>query len=198
MIIYSQRDPKYRDMKIGSSKLTIGGYGCLVQSMATLFQVDTKVILTIPGAFSSTGLANTSVIAKALGGEALPATKTTPKGWCMAMTDNYSPQFPTHFFVVNAEQKLQTDPLDFPSVVEPLAGYKIIEYRPFNGVKFDPSQVAKPGPFPDVPMTRGDAEAIARLKGQGLIKGYPDGTYKPDQFVTRGEMAVMIDRAINR
>lgn len=183
-------------MKIANSKLTIGGEGCVVMSMATLFQVDPKIILAIPGAFTSEGLAITGVIAAALGGKALPAQKTPPKGWCMAVTNKYAPQFPTHFFPFNADVALRVDPLDFPAEPE-RNNYGIVEYRPFDGVKFDHTALKPKGPFPDVPPERGDAAAIARLKNQGIVNGYPDGMYRPDQFVTRGEMAIMIDRAKN-
>lgn len=197
MKTYSQRDPAYKDLKIGNSKLTIGGYGCVVQSMATLFQVDTKIILAIPGAFTLEGLARTDVIARALGGKALPSQKTPPKGWCMAVTNRYAPQFPTHFFPFNADIGLRVDPLDFPADPE-RNEYGIIEYRPFEGVKFDHTSLKPKGPFPDVPAERSDAAAISRLKDKGIVNGYADGTYKPDQFVTRGELAIVIDRAMNR
>ena len=37
-------------------------------------------------------------------------------------------------------------------------------------------------------------EAILNLTAQGIIKGYPDGTFKPYQPITRGDAAVMIAR----
>jgi len=42
--------------------------------------------------------------------------------------------------------------------------------------------------FQDVPSTHPNAEAIAYLKNQRILVGYPDGTFKPDNFVTRAEL----------
>lgn len=36
--------------------------------------------------------------------------------------------------------------------------------------------------------------AILRCMERGLLKGYPDGTFRPDQPVTRAELAVILDR----
>ena len=37
-------------------------------------------------------------------------------------------------------------------------------------------------------------ESILNLTSQGIIMGYPDGTFKPYQPITRGDAAVMIAR----
>jgi hypothetical protein len=37
-------------------------------------------------------------------------------------------------------------------------------------------------------------EAIRRLMARGLMKGYPDGSFRPDQAVTRAEIAVILKR----
>jgi len=39
-------------------------------------------------------------------------------------------------------------------------------------------------------------EAVKVLTELGVVSGYPDGTYKPDQVVTRAEMAVIVVRAL--
>ncbi len=39
--------------------------------------------------------------------------------------------------------------------------------------------------------------AVGRLADQGVIKGNPDGKFHPGDFMTRAEVAVLIDRAIN-
>ena len=39
------------------------------------------------------------------------------------------------------------------------------------------------------------ADWIEALKNEGITEGYPDGTYRPDQGVTRAEMAVFLLRA---
>lgn len=51
--------------------------------------------------------------------------------------------------------------------------------------------------FPDVPDTHWAFEYVQRLYETGITSGYPDGTYKPANNVTRGEMAVYVIRAID-
>lgn len=196
MQLYSQRDPAYDRKLIGKSKLTIHGYGCLLVSMANLYQRPPLEIMTIPGAFTTEGLAVTGTIARACGGESLPATATPPRGWCIAMTNKYaSVGVPTHFFLVNAQLGLQVDPLDFPAIPEPIS-YPIVEYRPFSNTKFDHTALIGFGPFPDVTADRWSAADIRLCKELGILKGFDDGTFKPEDLVTREQLAAVAARII--
>ncbi len=51
-------------------------------------------------------------------------------------------------------------------------------------------------PFPDVvnPYQQGD---VKQLYNKGLIKGYPDGTFKPNKSLTRAEAVTLILRVMN-
>jgi len=49
--------------------------------------------------------------------------------------------------------------------------------------------------FKDVQPTDWFAPEIAKAKAAGYISGYPDGTMKPNQNITRQEAAVMIAKA---
>lgn len=40
------------------------------------------------------------------------------------------------------------------------------------------------------------AKPIQNLADQGVVNGYPDGTFKPDQAVTRAELAKMLSKAL--
>lgn len=51
--------------------------------------------------------------------------------------------------------------------------------------------------FADVPAGSYFDAAVGRMNAAGIIKGFPDGKFKPSQFVTRAEVAVMLDRALN-
>jgi hypothetical protein len=55
---------------------------------------------------------------------------------------------------------------------------------------------ARTGCFPD---TNGHwaEQFICWLKDSGISTGYPDGTFRPENTVTRGELAVMLQRAVN-
>lgn len=50
--------------------------------------------------------------------------------------------------------------------------------------------------FMDVPETHWAAKAIDELSEKGIIKGYDDGTFRPDEPISRAEVAVMISRAL--
>ncbi len=52
--------------------------------------------------------------------------------------------------------------------------------------------------FPDVDAKHWAASEIKLLSEQGVIVGYPDGTFKPDENVTRAEFAAMAIRALNQ
>lgn len=47
-------------------------------------------------------------------------------------------------------------------------------------------------PFKDVTMDNPNFQAIVALKEKGIISGYPDGTFKPNQVVNRAEALKMI------
>lgn len=52
--------------------------------------------------------------------------------------------------------------------------------------------------FPDVPANHWAAKQIKDLSQAGVIVGYPDGTFKPDDNVTRAEFACMAIRALGQ
>lgn len=50
-------------------------------------------------------------------------------------------------------------------------------------------------PFRDVPAEHPAREAIVALRNDGIIKGYPDGTFRPGTSVTRAEFLKMLIEA---
>ena len=50
--------------------------------------------------------------------------------------------------------------------------------------------------FSDVPQSKHFAEAVYDLAGRNVIGGYPDGTFKPGNPITRGQAAAIIAKMI--
>ena len=48
--------------------------------------------------------------------------------------------------------------------------------------------------FPDVPTSNPHHDDVNQIAAAGITIGFPDGTYKPDAFVTRGQMASFLAR----
>ncbi|MDZ7704361.1 MAG: alpha/beta fold hydrolase [Trueperaceae bacterium] len=55
--------------------------------------------------------------------------------------------------------------------------------------------VARSGGYSDIATSR-YREAIVDLSGRGVLSGYPDGTYRPQQQVSRAELTVLVMRML--
>lgn len=51
--------------------------------------------------------------------------------------------------------------------------------------------------FSDVSASFWGYQAISSLAGQGIVSGYPDGTFKPDNQITRAEFCAIMDKVLN-
>lgn len=55
----------------------------------------------------------------------------------------------------------------------------------------------KPAAFPDVPAGTELARAVSWAAGEGIVSGLPDGSFAPEQSVTRAQFAVLAQRYVN-
>lgn len=55
---------------------------------------------------------------------------------------------------------------------------------------------AASNPFADVPADHWSRDVVSQLAADGIITGYPDGSFQGDRAITRFEMAQMIARAM--
>jgi hypothetical protein len=94
-----------------------------------------------------------------------------------------------------------------------VAGYEDGTYRPDDTVTRDQMAVfvsramvggddyVPTGPatafFPDVPTDHWAFRYVEYIRGEGVTGGYPDGTYRPTEAVTRDQMAVYVQRAFD-
>jgi len=53
-----------------------------------------------------------------------------------------------------------------------------------------------PESYPDLPKDHWAYEAVTFLTDKQIVVGYPDGLYRPDQKVTRGEFSTMVIKAL--
>lgn len=51
-------------------------------------------------------------------------------------------------------------------------------------------------PFKDVAKNHWAYDAIHEMRDQGIIYGYPDGTFRPSENITRKHVAALLDRAL--
>lgn len=62
---------------------------------------------------------------------------------------------------------------------------------------FDATEIGSVS-FPDVPADYWAAQPIALAAQEGWVSGYPDGTFRPDQNVSRAEAVKMLNHALGR
>ena len=58
--------------------------------------------------------------------------------------------------------------------------------------------VSQPGIFSDVSSKDWFSSAVDKAAGSGFIKGYGDGTFRPQRQVTRAEAVTMLNRLLGR
>src|SRR5690242_7153915 len=63
-----------------------------------------------------------------------------------------------------------------------------------QGAAHETAQAANP--FADVPASSWAYQAVRQLAADGLITGYPDGQFKGARPMTRYEMAVLVNKAV--
>lgn len=94
--------------------------------------------------------------------------------------------------VLQARGKMKQWDLEnlFARYIEPIdtvekSGYGLLIMPPLEGGKLM---------FEDVRNDRWSAEAIGWCAEKGYLKGYPDGTFRPEEAVTREQLAVILQR----
>ena len=93
------------------------------------------------------------------------------------------------------------------SVIGLLRGYEDGSFRPDNPISRAECVIllsrlievpAGSSTFSDVPETHWASSAISAGTSAGWLSGYPDGTFRPDQNITRLEAVKMINTAFHR
>lgn len=71
----------------------------------------------------------------------------------------------------------------------------------WNGVEAAPTNtkadVESTTAFSDVPKTHTYYNVINTMEAQGIISGYADGTFKPNELITRQHAALLINNAVD-
>jgi hypothetical protein len=64
--------------------------------------------------------------------------------------------------------------------------------------RFDSLVTGKPNIFSDVPETHWARECISFAAAKGWIGDCPDGTFKPQNYITRAEVVTLVNRMLER
>lgn len=89
-----------------------------------------------------------------------------------------------------------------------VTGYEDNTFKPGDNIsraefaamimRFEPSENAATHNFKDVDSSHWAEDYIAAAAERELVNGYEDGTFKPDQFITRAEAVTIINRLLER
>ena len=77
----------------------------------------------------------------------------------------------------------------------PVASNPTPAIAPSPTVRPTPAKPGTPLSFRDVPQNYWAYPFVTALSAQGIIGGFPDGTFKPDQPVSRGDFAIQVQKA---
>jgi outer membrane protein assembly factor BamB len=106
-------------------------------------------------------------------------------------------------FVFNEQSKqwdvLATGKVDSQKKEVSFAVAHFSKFALFERLPEEKIPIAKPAlpAFKDLPEDHWAKEVIVEMAARGFLKGYPDGTCKPDSSVTRAEFAAFLARVLN-
>lgn len=108
-----------------------------------------------------------------------------------------------------AENRWSAHDIEYMSDKGIIHGYPDKEFKPANNLtraEFAAliSRFAKlektdaENPFPDVDSSHWAYDDILKLSASGLMQGYEDGTYRPEDMITRAEVMTVINKILGR
>jgi len=133
---FSQRDPRWKDVKLGFGSTTIGSHGCKLTSFSIITGIDP---ITLNEKFKKDGcftrdLLIDSKIALSLDIAPNSTTSTNPKKICVSEVDMSPSPGKQQHFVVWMDDGTIIDP--WTGTNRPANTYPIINYRTFNFDKY--------------------------------------------------------------
>lgn len=121
--------------------------------------------------------------------------------------DSAEPSSTTPFTDVT-EGAWYTEPINKLAALGIIKGYEDNTFRPNHTIsraesaamtsRFMGEQASYVQMFPDVLQSHWASEYISVLVQKGWVQGYPDGTYKPNQSITRAESVKILNRMLDR
>ena len=136
MKLYSQRDPKWANIKLGFGNTTIGSHGCKLTSFSIITEIPPDVLnekFKKDGCFLRDLLIDEK-IALSLDISPNDTTSTNPNKICVAEVDMSPSAGKQQHFVVWNDNNSITDP--WTGTIRPATTYPIINYRTFNFDKY--------------------------------------------------------------
>lgn len=134
MAIYSQKDPRWANIKIGNTNLTIGNFGCYMVDLAMLANIppnEVNALFTKKKAYNENGEIINERAYNLLGMTFLGKSTVRPAELCIATTCFYAPKFPRHFFIMRPGGQKIVDPLVGAEIWNKYKG-TIVSYRLFK------------------------------------------------------------------
>jgi len=166
-MFYSQHDPAYKKIRLGTCTTTLYESSCFLTSFCNFLSlqgidIDPIVLNELckkKGFFSNGCMFNASAVAKYFGFTYERINKKDVKmlpGLCVMETDMYKLKFPQHFVLFRPSSNERVDPLDSFTPIWETNNYPIVSYRVFTVKDIPIVALDKPIETPVVPIITQD------------------------------------------
>ncbi|MDR0812502.1 MAG: S-layer homology domain-containing protein, partial [Oscillospiraceae bacterium] len=101
-----------------------------------------------------------------------------------------------------------TQAVKYLAHIDAIVGYPDGSYKPGSPItraefvticgQFDDLAVASENPFTDLKSSHWAYSYILSAYSKEWLTGYPNGTFKPDEYITRGEVVTILNRVLGR